>query len=162
VHPVLARTSQSTTRPAPQAKDLRHGQLLYSGCTVGSGGLLRKPQKRIEPTIGLESMTCRFQIGTFGLDVLCLERAALEFQITIEQLGDFAGRALAQRSPYKPTHLRTVIRTAKKSRYVACSMQSYRVPTECTQADGPVKIISFCGGVRFPKADLAQVLLGHK
>jgi hypothetical protein len=25
----------------------------------------------------------------------------------------------------------------------------------------PGKIISFCGGVRFPKADLAQVLLGH-
>ena len=52
-------------------------------------------------------MTSRFQIGTFGLDVLCLERAVLEFQITIEQLGDFAGRALAQRSPYKPTHLRS-------------------------------------------------------
>ncbi len=66
VHPVLARTSQFTTRPAPQVKDLRHGQLLYSSCTVGSGGLLRKLQKRTEPTIGLEPMTCRFQIGSLG------------------------------------------------------------------------------------------------
>jgi len=63
VHPVLARTSQFTTRPAPQVKDLRHGQFLYSSCTVGSAGLLRTLQKRMEPTIGLEPMTCRFQIG---------------------------------------------------------------------------------------------------
>jgi hypothetical protein len=42
VPPVLARTSQFTTYPAPQEKNLRHGQLLYSSCTVRSGGLLRK------------------------------------------------------------------------------------------------------------------------
>src|ERR1039458_3910168 len=59
-------TFRFTTRPAPQVKDLRHGQLLYSSCTVGSGGLLRKLRKRIEPTIGLEPMTCRFQIGRLG------------------------------------------------------------------------------------------------
>jgi hypothetical protein len=114
----------------------------------------------MEPTSGLEPPICRFQIGTFGLDVLCLERAVLEFQITIEQLGDFAGRALAQRSPYKPTHLRTVIRTAKKSRYVACSMQSYRVPTECTQADGPVKSSVFAAACGSRRPTLHKCFLG--
>ena len=53
VPPVLARTSQFTTYPFPQEKTLRHG-LLYSSCTVRSGGLLHKLLKRMEPTIGLE------------------------------------------------------------------------------------------------------------
>src|SRR5580700_1537922 len=35
----------------------------YSSCTVGSGGLLRKLLKRMEPTIRLELMTCRLRIG---------------------------------------------------------------------------------------------------
>ena len=42
-------------------------------------------------------------------------------------------------SPCKPAHLRTVIRTTKKK------------PPCCMQ-----------GGVRFPKTDLAQALLGHR
>jgi hypothetical protein len=34
----------------------------YSSCTVGSGGLLRKPLKRMEPTRGLKPLTCRLRI----------------------------------------------------------------------------------------------------
>ena len=35
----------------------------YSSCTVGSGELLRKLLKRMEPTSGLEPLTCRLRIG---------------------------------------------------------------------------------------------------
>jgi hypothetical protein len=70
---------------------------------------------------------------------------------TIRKYNDLqeAGGHLVLASPCKPTHLRTVIRTAKKK--PLCCMQTYRVPTECTQADGPVKSSVFavaCGSRR--------------
>jgi hypothetical protein len=36
---------------------------LYSSCTVGSSALIRKLLKRMEPTSGLEPLTCRLRIG---------------------------------------------------------------------------------------------------
>jgi hypothetical protein len=38
-------------------------------------------------------------------------------------------------------------------------MQSYRVTNRMHSGGWPGKIIGSCGGVRFPKADLAQVLV---
>jgi hypothetical protein len=39
----------------------------YSSYTVGSGELIRKLLKRMEPTSGLEPLTCRLQFSTLNV-----------------------------------------------------------------------------------------------